>query len=71
MDVAVASYNRSVNNAVAIVSVAPAHSVERDDARNVADSGPGSGSVSFHDISYEVSSCFGLKKRKVILNSVR
>ena len=32
--------------------------------------GPGSGCVSFHDVSYEVSSCFG-RRRKVILNSVR
>ena len=31
----------------------------------------GSGCVSFHNISYEVSGCFGLKKKKVILNSVR
>lgn len=34
------------------------------------DVGPGAGCVSFHNVSYEVSRCFGLKK-KVILNSVR
>ena len=32
---------------------------------------PGAGCVSFHNISYKVSHCFGLKKKKVILNSVR
>ena len=43
----------------------------RDDACADTD-GRGSGCVSFHDIVYEVSSCFGpLRKRKVILNSVR
>ena len=63
------SVNLAANNDIAVVSVDPsAHKVDRDDAFNV--DGPGAGCVSFHDIVYEVSSCFG-RRRKVILNSVR
>ena len=63
------SVNLAANNDMAIVAVEPsAHKVGRDDAYDL--DGPASGCVSFHDISYEVSSCFG-RRRKVILNSVR
>ena len=62
------SANLAINNDMATVSEPPAHKVGRDDAYDV--DGPGSGCVSFHDVSYEVSSCFG-RRRKVILNSVR
>ena len=66
------SVNFDAKNDTAIITVDPAtQKVGRDDACADAD-GPGSGCVSFHDIVYEVSSCFGpLRKRKVILNSVR
>ena len=58
---------RTVNKETAIVTVEPPeHKVGRDDSYD----GPGSGCVSFHDICYEVSSCFG-RRRKVILNAVR
>ena len=56
---------RNINKET-VVAVESAQIVGRDGAHN----GPGSGSVSFHNVSYEVSSCFG-RKRKVILNSVR
>ena len=58
---------RTVSEETAVVTVEPpAYKAGRDDAQF---DGPGAGCVSFHDIVYEVSSCFG--KRKVILNSVR
>ena len=56
---------RTINKET-VVAVESAQIVGRDGAHN----GPGSGSVSFHNVSYEVNSCFG-RKRKVILNSVR
>jgi hypothetical protein len=40
------------------------------DAYTIDGVGAGAGCVSFHDVSYEVSSCFG-RKRKIILNRVR
>ena len=75
-NMAIPSDKKSVNfdakNDTAIITVEPAaQKVGRDDACADAD-GPGSGCVSFHDIVYEVSSCFGpFGRRKVILNSVR
>jgi hypothetical protein len=63
------SVNFDAKKETAIVTVEPAaHKVGRDDA-HYAD-GPGAGCVSFHDVFYEVSSCFG-RRKKVILNSVR
>ena len=50
-----------------VVAVESAQIVGRDGAQSGL---TGSGSVSFHNVSYEVSSCFG-RRRKVILNSVR
>ena len=57
---------RTVSKETTVVSVEPAHKVGHDDTYD----GPGSGSVSFHEVSYMVSSCFG-RKRKLILDSVR
>ena len=63
------SVNLVANNDMAIVAVEPsAHKVGLDDSYDV--DRPGSGCVSFHSVSYEVSSCFG-RRRKVILDSVR
>ena len=60
---------KSVNSdTTAAVTLEPPSSAARDDAYRA---GHGSGCVSFHNISYEVSGCFGLKGKKVILNSVR
>ena len=57
---------RAVSKERTVVTVEPsAYKVGRDDEYN----GPGAGCVSFHEISYQVSSCFG--KRKEILHSVR
>lgn len=59
---------RTVSKETAIVTVEPPayEAAGRDhDAY-----GAGGGCVSFHDVSYEVSSCFG-RRRKVILNHVR
>ena len=57
---------KAVTKETAVVTVEPpAHKVGHDDVYD----GPGAGCVSFHNISYQVSSCFG--KRKVILDSVR
>ena len=58
---------RSVNNEAAIVAVEPARKVLIDESAYEDD---GERCVSFHDVSYEVSSCFG-RRRKVILDSVR
>ena len=57
---------RTVSKETTVVSVESAHKVGHDDTYD----GPGSGSVSFHEVSYRVSSCFG-RKRKLILDSVR
>ena len=59
---------RAVCKETAIVTVEPpVHKVGHDDVYDGP--GAGAGCVSFHNISYQVSSCFG--KRKVILDSVR
>jgi hypothetical protein len=72
---AIPSDKRSVNfdakneTAIVTVNVEPAaHIVGRNDAHDA--DGLGAGCVSFHDVFYEVSSCFG-RRKKVILNSVR
>ena len=59
---------RSVNNEATIVAVEPARRVQIIDESVCGDDGERC--VSFHDVSYEVSSCFG-RRRKVILDSVR
>jgi hypothetical protein len=64
---------RTVSKDTAIVTVEPPayEGAGRDhDAYTIDGEGAGAGCVSFHDVSYEVSSCFG-RKRKVILNRVR
>jgi hypothetical protein len=63
---------RTVSKETAIVTVEPTAYKEaaRDDWYTVDGDWPGAGCVSFHNVSYEVSSYFG-RKRKVILNRVR
>ena len=63
------NYRTVYNKETAIVTVEPP-SYKAVAGGRAYDDGPGAGCVSFHEISYEVSSCFG-RKRKVILNSVR
>ena len=64
---------RTVSKETVIVTVEqPAYEAAGRDhhAYTIEEEGVGAGCVSFHDISYEVSSCFG-RRRKVILNRVR
>ena len=57
---------RTVSKETTVVTVEPpVYKVGRDDDYD----GPGAGCVSFHEISYQISSCF--RKRKKILYSVR
>jgi hypothetical protein len=60
------SVNSEITTAVINVEPPGAHEAGHSDAYRA-----GSGCVSFHNVSYEVSGCFGLKEKKVILNSVR
>ena len=66
---------RTVSKETVIVTVEPLayEAAGRDHhayAYTIEEEEVGAGCVSFHDISYEVSSCFG-RRRKVILNRVR
>ena len=61
---------RTVSKETAIVTVEPPAAGRDHHAYTIDEEGAGAGCVSFHDVSYEVSSCFG-RRRKVILNHVR
>ena len=64
--------SRSVNsNTTAAATLEPSGSSAAREANDDDAYRAGSGCVSFHNISYEVNGCFGLKEKKVILNSVR
>ena len=64
---------RTVSKETAIVTAEPPayKAAGRDHhAYTIDEEGVGAGCVSFHDVSYEVSSYFG-RRKKVILNRVR